>query len=98
MMQENRKLADLYCTSCNYCMPCPADINIPHIFNIMNNHRVYEITDYAKGQYKEVVEGTGWVKSADASKCSECGACEGKCPQKLPIMKQLKESHKVLSQ
>jgi len=97
MMAENRKLAELYCTGCNYCLPCPQNINIPHIFGIMNNHRVYEITDYAKGQYKEVVDGTGWVKSADASKCVECGVCEKKCPQHLPIIEQLKETHKVLS-
>ena len=96
MMAENSKLADLYCTGCDYCMPCPQEINIPHIFNIMNNHRIYEITDFAKAQYKEVVDGTGWIKSADASKCTECAACETKCPQKLPIMKQLKETHEVL--
>ena len=97
MMQENHKLAELYCTGCDYCMPCPQNINIPHIFNIMNYHRVYEISDYAKGQYKEVIEGTGWVKSADATKCTECAACEDKCPQKLPIIKQLKETHEALS-
>ena len=97
MMAENRKLADLYCTGCDYCMPCPQNINIPHIFGIMNNHRVYEITDYARGQYKEVVEGTGWIKCADASKCVECAICETKCPQKLPIMKQLREAHSILS-
>jgi len=96
MMTENKKLAQLYCTSCDYCMPCPANINIPHIFNIMNNHRVYEVTDFAKSQYKEVIEGTGWVKSADATKCTECGVCETKCPQKLSIIKQLKETHKAL--
>ena len=96
MMAENHKFAELYCTGCDYCMPCPQNINIPHIFGIMNNHRVYEITDFAKSQYKEVMDGTGWVKSADASKCTECGACETKCPQKLPIIKQLKETHEVL--
>ena len=96
MMAENHKLADLYCTGCDYCMPCPQNINIPHIFGIMNNHRVYEITDFAKSQYREVVDGTGWVKSADASKCTECGACEVKCPQKLPIVMQLKETHEIL--
>jgi len=96
MMTENHKLAELYCTACDYCMPCPEKINIPHIFGIMNNHRVYEITDFAKEQYQEVVDGTGWIKSADASKCIECGVCETKCPQKLPIIKQLKETHSVL--
>ena len=97
MMEENKKLAQLYCTSCNYCLPCPQDINIPHIFGIMNNHRVYGLTDHAKGTYQDMMRGGGWVKSADASKCTECGVCETKCPQKLKIIEQLKETHKTLA-
>jgi len=97
MMSENKKLAELYCTGCNYCLPCPQNINIPHLFTIMNNHRIYELTEFAKKQYKEVIDGTGWVKSADASKCIECAVCETKCPQKLPIIKQLNETHKALA-
>jgi len=96
MMEENKKLEQLYCTACNYCLPCPQEINIPHIFDIMNNHRVYDLTDHAKEAYAEVISGKGWVKSADASKCVECGVCETKCPQKLPIIKQLQETHRTL--
>lgn len=98
MMEENKKLAQLYCTSCNYCLPCPQEIKIPHIFNIMNNHRVYGLTSHAKNAYGQVMRGEGWVKSADASKCTKCGLCEDKCPQKLPIIKQLEETHKILAE
>ena len=97
MMEENKKLAQLYCTSCNYCLPCPQDIKIPHLFNMMNNHRVYGLTDHAKAAYAEMMRGDGWVKSADASQCIECGICEEKCPQKLKIIQQLKETHKTLA-
>ncbi|MCL2399648.1 MAG: aldo/keto reductase [Defluviitaleaceae bacterium] len=97
ILKENRKLAELYCTGCNYCLPCPQKINIPYIFGAMNNHRIYEVTNFAKQQYKEILDGTSWVKTADASKCTECAACETKCPQKLPIIKQLKETHETLS-
>jgi len=97
MMEENKKLAKLYCTSCDYCKPCPQEINIPHIFNIMNNYRVYGLKDHARNAYGQVIRGEGWVKSADATKCTECGVCEAKCPQKLPIMQQLKESHTTLA-
>jgi len=96
MMTENAALAKLYCTSCNYCLPCPQEIRIPHIFNIMNNHRVYGLTDHAKAAYGQVMRGEGWVKSADATKCAGCGVCESKCPQKLPIIEQLKETHEAL--
>lgn len=97
MMEENKKLEQLYCTACNYCLPCPQEINIPHIFDIMNNHRVYDLTDHAKEAYAEVISGKGWIKSADATKCIECGVCETKCPQKLPIIKQLQETHSTLA-
>jgi len=97
MMEENKKLEQLYCTACNYCLPCPQEINIPHIFDIMNNHRVYDLTDHAKEAYTEVISGKGWIKSADATKCIECGVCETKCPQKLPIIKQLQETHSTLA-
>lgn len=95
MMEENKRLAELYCTGCNYCMPCPAGINIPEIFTIMNNHRVYGITDYAKAQYAEIGK-VDWRNYKDASACVDCGACEGKCPQKLPIREQLRQTHEAL--
>lgn len=98
MMEENKKVAELYCTSCDYCKPCPAEINIPLILKTMNNHRVYELTEHAKSTYAQIMAGSNpWLKSADASKCTECGECEKKCPQKLPIIKQLKETHKTLA-
>ena len=92
---ENARLADLYCTGCKYCMPCPQEVNIPEIFTLMNYHRVYKITEYAKSNYAQI--GTvPWRKYANASACIECGVCEEKCPQKLPIRRQLKETHKAL--
>jgi len=97
MMEESKGLADLYCTACDYCKPCPRGINIAHLFDIMNRHRVYGLTEHAKTAYREMMEGQSWVKSADASKCSECGACEAKCPQKLPIARQLRETHAALA-
>ncbi|MDR1000930.1 MAG: aldo/keto reductase [Clostridiales bacterium] len=96
MMEENKKLAELYCTGCNYCQPCPQEINIPHLFSIMNYHKVYGLTDYARKQYAEALEGKGWVKTKMPADCIECGQCEGKCPQHLKIIDQLKETHKAL--
>jgi hypothetical protein len=96
MMEEHKGLAELYCTRCDYCKPCPQDINIGMIFGIMNQHRVYGLTEAAKNEYNALINKWTWVKSEDASKCTECGACEAKCPQKLPIIKQLKETHEAL--
>jgi predicted aldo/keto reductase-like oxidoreductase len=96
MMKENERLAGLYCTGCKYCMPCPQGINIPELFTLMNYHRVYRITEYAKQNYVQIGK-VPWRQYKNAAACVECGICEDKCPQKLPIRVQLKETHKTLA-
>jgi predicted aldo/keto reductase-like oxidoreductase len=96
MAKENERLSGLYCTGCKYCMPCPQGINIPEIFTLMNYHRVYKITDYAKQNYA-LIGKVDWMQYKDASACIECGLCEQKCPQSLPIREQLKETHRTLA-
>ncbi len=90
-MLENKKLAELYCTGCNYCMPCPQGVNIPLNFQLMNYHRVYGLTDYARKEFKQIGK-VDWMKGKDASACIDCGVCETKCPQKIKIRAQLKET------
>ncbi len=95
--KENERLSGLYCTGCKYCMPCPQNVNIPEIFTLMNYHRVYKLTDYARGEYAQIGK-VDWRKYNNAAACVDCGLCEQKCPQKLPIREQLKETHKTLSE
>ena len=97
MMDETKKLSDLYCTGCNYCMPCPNDVAIPTIFQQTNYYKIYGIKDYAKQSYKEI-GSFAWSRGKRADACTECGLCETKCPQHLKIRDQLKESHRLLSQ
>jgi predicted aldo/keto reductase-like oxidoreductase len=90
-MEENKRLAQLYCTGCNYCGPhCPQEINIPAIFNAMNNHRVYGLHEFARDQY-HAIGVSPWVKGRRADACTDCGACEAHCPQQIQIREQLKE-------
>ncbi|MCE5238934.1 aldo/keto reductase [bacterium] len=91
---ENRKLAELYCTGCEYCLPCEQGVAIPRIFAAMNMHRVWGLTEHAKRMYAHVLNEEKGTKQADA--CIECGQCEEKCPQKIKIMEQLRESHEAL--
>ncbi|MDR0374735.1 MAG: aldo/keto reductase [Treponema sp.] len=95
-VKENERLSGLYCTGCRYCMPCPQDINIPEIFTLMNYHRVYGLTDYARDNYAQIGK-VDWRKYKDVSACVQCGLCEEKCPQKLPICSQLQETHETLA-
>ena len=79
------------CTKCGYCQPCPMKVEIPRIFSIYNDFKMYENPEGAKGAYDWIPEGHR------ASKCTQCGECEGKCPQKISIINWLKIIDKDLS-
>lgn len=93
---ENQRLSELYCTGCEYCLPCPNGVAIPRIFSAMNMHRVWGLTEHARHRYSRLgPQNEKGHMAADA--CTECGQCEEKCPQKIKIIEQLKESHAALS-
>jgi predicted aldo/keto reductase-like oxidoreductase len=100
-LEEIKRLSDLYCTGCGYCMPCPNDIDIPRNFQLMNYFRVFGLKDYARGEYKRLEKRKkrdGTVIEAWAAACIECGECEPQCPQNIPIREQLKETHATLGE
>ncbi len=94
-LEENERLAELYCTGCDYCMPCPNDVNIPLNFRLMNYHRVYGLTEYARDEYQKIGSNED-NRGRKAEECIECGLCEDKCPQKIQIRRQLKETAAAL--
>jgi uncharacterized protein len=89
-----KEMANLYCSGCGYCQPCPQEVNIPFVFQKYNEARVYGLWDASRGAYQAWRFTSG--KPADA--CIECGECETKCPQHLPIREQLKDAHAALNQ
>ncbi len=91
MIRRNERLSELYCTGCEYCLPCPQGVEIPKVFEAMNYHRVWGLTDHAKQLYAKLGDG-------DASACVECGVCLEKCPQDIPIIEQLQETHEALAE
>ena len=84
-IEEIKKFSELYCTGCKYCQPCPAGIDIPHIFEMYTYFNVYGLKEHAKGMMKRYVEREGKT----FSDCLNCGKCEKKCPQHLEIRKNL---------
>ena len=92
-MEEIKKFSELYCTGCKYCQPCPAEINIPRIFEIWTYYNVYGLTDQAKKMMSDYLSGGGKTYSD----CKQCGICEKKCPQHLDIRKHLEKVCKILA-
>lgn len=78
------------CTGCAYCVDgCPKNIPIPSYFSLYN------------ADLREI-EGKGWLPQAQyyknitgtkgkASDCIACGQCESVCPQRLPIIEDLRK-------
>ena len=102
LLEKNQKLADLYCTGCAYCMPCPNEVNIPENFRYMNWFKVWGLEKQAKEAYARLSSDGTWgpwigpIKGLKADACLQCGECEAKCPQNIHIMDQLVEVAETL--
>lgn len=79
------------CTSCEYCLPCPVGVNIPHNFRIWNNYGVYENKGETVWRWK-----TQMKDEERALNCISCGQCEQVCPQKIEIRRDLANLQKQL--
>jgi uncharacterized protein len=79
------------CTGCRYCMPCPSGVNIPSAFEIYNQAHMFASKDESTHLYNFVNGGFFTGLPSFASCCQDCGACEGLCPQGLPIRQHLKK-------
>jgi uncharacterized protein len=84
-----RKLMKVPCTGCQYCMPCPAGVNIASAFTFYNNKYLFKQGFMNRGMY--LVQNGGLMGKTPtlASQCVNCGVCKTRCPQKIDIPVQL---------
>ena len=85
-----RRMFRVDCTGCAYCMPCPAGVNIPTNFALYNDVLVFNDPTGV------MVYNAFLTPEQKASSCSDCGICEEKCPQEIPIREELKKAHLTL--
>jgi predicted aldo/keto reductase-like oxidoreductase len=85
-----RKVKDLIyalqrvpCTSCGYCLPCPEGVDIPRNFTFCNDHHMLQDRS-ARMRYHNFLNDR-----QRASACVQCGSCEERCPQQIPIREEL---------
>lgn len=81
------------CTGCAYCMPCPAGVDIPGCFSLYNDKNIHKSL-VRESSYLFRTSGFDGSSPSYASLCRDCGVCEKKCPQSLPIRKYLKDVSK----
>jgi uncharacterized protein len=83
---------EVACTNCQYCLPCPGGVDIPAVFKMYNDLKIYGDERAARFSY-----GMFMKDENKADKCTECAECEAKCPQGLEIRDLLKQSHTALT-
>ncbi len=92
-----KELAEIGCTQCGYCEPCDEGVSIKLIMALLMIS-VGNAGDWedAKAKYKAIGSSTRYPgKRADA--CIECGNCEERCPEEIPIISRLKQANKLLT-
>jgi len=88
---EEWLLRSNYCTGCRYCLPCPAEMNLPELMRMEHYTEVFGLTEWLS----EERVGKLFV---DMSQCEDCGICEERCPRDLPIRERLKNGLNILQE
>jgi predicted aldo/keto reductase-like oxidoreductase len=83
-------MSPIPCTKCEYCMPCPSDINISYVFDLYNEVFIYGDKRQPRMRYRQQPEDQ-W-----GDQCTECKNCEDMCPQHIEIAEWMKKVHAFL--
>lgn len=77
-----------HCMYCSHCAPCPKKIDVASVTKFLNLAK-------AQGNVPETVREHYEVLEHHAGECIQCGACETRCPFKVPIMENMKQAVEV---
>lgn len=90
-VEHAQSLGEAVCSDCRYCQDCPEGIEVYSVMKLMDRHQAFPY-EWPKHRiaYDQLETKT--------DVCTQCGACEERCPLNLPITEQLAKAHQALSQ
>ncbi len=81
------------CTGCNYCKECPEGLATPWLMQFYQQHDVFDLP-----AVKDRIATMATMDRYNPDRCVECGQCEEKCPQQLPIIERIRRVRELASE
>ncbi|MBF2027213.1 MAG: aldo/keto reductase [Oscillatoriales cyanobacterium C42_A2020_001] len=94
---QAQTLATEQCSQCYACLPCPEAIHIPEVLRLRNLSLAYDMTAYGQYRYRMFENAGHWFPGNKASRCTDCGECLPRCPEKLDIPRLLRDADQRLN-
>lgn len=82
--KDRAELIGNFCRSCGYCLPCPANINIPQCARMSQLIRRSPSANWLTPEAQAMM--------MNIENCLECGHCKSKCPYELDTPALLKQN------
>ena len=73
--RDRAMLAGEFCRACGYCLPCPAEIDIPQCARMSLLLRRAPSENFLTSEWQSKME--------QIDNCINCGACKRRCPYSL---------------
>lgn len=80
--KDRKELANNFCRSCGYCLPCAAGIDIPQAARMAMLLR--------RAPYRQYMTDVWHEKMQKINDCIHCNACKSRCPYELNTPELLK--------
>jgi aryl-alcohol dehydrogenase-like predicted oxidoreductase len=85
--KERAELQGNFCRGCGYCLPCPADIDIPTVARSGLSSRRMPAQIFASQEWQNKVK--------QAEECLDCQQCAARCPYELRTYELIKEQAQI---